>query len=176
MAWTDWLVEIPIIGDLFDASEAVGGLALFNYSDLRDAMEWTEVGNTGLDTRNYMLAEQSLAPVTWNEAGNEVVSGKWEDINGYISTDPEDFDIDHRVAFSQIVKQCPAIYDLPFEQQLEIFNDRDNLQILHDVENREKSNIAAVDYATRILDAVAREQFVADASNYWASLKDKFKV
>lgn len=175
MSWSDWLADIPIIGDLIDVSSIAEGLIISNYGDLRDAMEWSEVGNTGLDTRQYMLAEQSLVPVVWNEAGTEVVSGKWEDINGFTSTDPEDFDIDHRLAFSQIVNQHPSFYDLSFDEQLEIYNDRENLQILRDVENREKSNMPASEYASRILDSEERAQFVENAKAYWDSIRGRFR-
>jgi hypothetical protein len=176
VSWSEWLVELPIIGDFIDASEIAEVLIFSSYADLREAMFWTEVGDTGLNTREYMLAEQSLAPVVWNEAGTEVVSGKWEDINGFISTDPEDFDIDHRVSFSEVVKQNPAFYDLPLVEQLEIYNDRENLQILHDVENRTKSNMVASDYAQRIMNPEDRAQFILDARNYWDGLRGKFKV
>ncbi|MBL6783901.1 MAG: hypothetical protein ISQ24_02490 [PS1 clade bacterium] len=168
--------DLPIIGDFFDAAEIAESVIFSSYSELRDAMVWTEVGNTGLDTRDYMLAEQSLVPVVWNEAGTEVVSGKWEDINGFVSTDPEDFDIDHRVSFSEIVRQNPSFYDLSLAEQLEIYNDRENLQILHDVENREKSDMAAADYAQRILNPEGRAEFIADARNYWEGLTGRFRV
>lgn len=173
MAWSDWLSEVPFVGGAIDTielvSSALGVVASAsseNYSEIRDSMIWSEVGNTGLDTRNFLLAEQSLVPVTWDATGREVVAGKWEDINGFASTDPEDFDIDHRVSFHQVVMDHPNFAELSQDEQLAIYNDRENLQILHDAENMKKSNASPMEYAQRIRDPEARAQFLADAKDY----------
>lgn len=174
MSFSDWLSDVPVVGDLFEILALIQPAEV--YAELREAMFWTEVGNTGLDTRQYMLAEQSLVPVVWNEAGSEVVSGKWEDINGYVSTDPEDFDIDHRVSFSQIVKEHPDFYALSKDEKLAVYNDLSNLQILHDDENISKSNATPIDYAKSIADSEARDAFLEQARNYLETVRGRFRA
>jgi len=167
LSLSDWLSDIPIIGDVWEVSaEAFAALLADSYSELRENMSWVEVDSTGLDTRNHLLAETSLDPVQLNKSETEIISGKWEDITGFVSTDPQDFDIDHRVPFRKVVEMHTDFDKLEREEQLAIYNDRDNLQVLRDRENLIKSDMSHFDYAHRIKDPEVREKFLASAESY----------
>jgi len=62
----------------------------------RDNWEhWIDEDTDGQDTRQEVLIEESLIPVTFNDKG-KVISGKWFDLyTAQYFTDPSDLDIDH---------------------------------------------------------------------------------
>ena len=55
-----------------------------------------------------------------------------------MSFDAEDFDIDHRMPFSKIMESYPEIYKLLGDEQLAIYNDPNNLQVIYDDHNMKK--------------------------------------
>ncbi len=62
------------------------------YGDCRDA------DGDHLNTRNEVLATESLIPVTLDDQGRKVTSGLWFDpYTGLTFIDPGDIDIDHLV-------------------------------------------------------------------------------
>lgn len=201
MSLRDWLYEIPLIGGVIEAvdiwSEETGvaestpdmepdsseeaGVAESTpdvdqyYKDLREKMDWTIVENTDLDTRNYLLEQTSEKTVKWDDLKKEVSSGYWTDLHGFSSSDPADFDIDHRVPFSGIVKEYyPEFRNLPEEEQLAIFNDQDNLQVLRDDHNREKGTESLEEYAPKICSEKERNKFLTAGLEYQEKLKDFF--
>ncbi len=169
----DWLSEIPVIGEALELFSLIPSSD--TYSDLKDRMFWTEVEGSGLDTRSHLLAEKSIVPVQWDETGTKVISGQWQDINGFQSSDPGDFDIDHRVSFRQIAEELPDFYALPETEQLKIFNDLQNLQILHDKENILKSNSPPMEYASSIKNPAFKEEFISNAREYLSVLAQRYK-
>lgn len=202
MSFLDFLREFPFVDDIIDTIEAVEvcldgfcpeGIASdvvasesdnianevssvipFDYGAFRDQMYWTEVDDTGQSTREWLLEKSSLVPVEKDSSG-QILSGQWCDPHtGFISSDPEDFDIDHRMPFSKIMESYPEIYELPRDEQLAIYNDPDNLQILHDDHNMEKGAQSGEAHAMEITDEEFRERFLADYLSYKEVLRKRF--
>ena len=62
---------------------------------------WTDPDGDGCDTRREVLIRDSLTPVTVGD-GCEISGGTWFSIyDGFTSTDPGDFDIDHLVPLAE---------------------------------------------------------------------------
>lgn len=201
MGLWDFLRELPVIDDLVDFWEAgsillddsdAGKLAgetpppesgqlegelsssVLDYTAFREEMYWTEVGDTGQNTREWLLEQSSQVPVEKNFSG-KILSGQWVDPHtGFTSSDPADFDIDHRMPFSEIVESYPEIYDLPHEEQLAIYNDPDNLHVLHDDHNIEKGAQSGEVHAGYINDEEFKNRFLEDYRNYKEALERKF--
>ena len=160
-----------------DSSESGGDISstvLLDYNAFRDEMYWTEIGNTGQDTREWLLGKFSLVPVEKDSFG-KVLSGQWLDPHtGFTSSDPADFDIDHRMPFHEVMESYPEIYNLPREEQLAIYNDLDNLQVIHDDHNIGKGAQSGEVLASKITDKEFREQFLTDYQAYKKSLGQRF--
>ena len=181
MAIWDWLREMPIIDDVADALDVfaellpdveAGTVPVGDYAELREGMFWT-VGEDGLDTRERMLTDLSLEPVAYDEQG-KVLSGLWRDPHtGFESSDTSDFDIDHRVPFRVIADQFPQLYDLPRDGQLAIYNDPENLQVIHDVHNLEKRADTPAEHAWEFADADARGEFLRRCADYVGRLQER---
>ena len=61
-----------------------------------------------MTTRERLLAERSLEPVVRDESGR-TIPALWRDAHtGFESSDPSDFDIDHRVPFQRDRGPVPA--------------------------------------------------------------------
>lgn len=168
MSWQDWLSELPVVGDVVDVLELLGltTATTLDYESIRDAMYWTTDGATGLDTRNAMLASASICPVTFDDNG-DVVEGLWTDpVTGYTSTNPADFDVDHRVPFSHVAAKHPGFGDMSDGERLAVFNDKDNLEVLHDAHNTSKGDALPDEYASRIADEEERLRFLESARSY----------
>ena len=131
MTILNWLRELPIIDDVADTidifaeffpEEDASSIIVGDYAELRDNMFWT-VGEDGLDTRERMLTDFALEPVVSDERG-KILKGLWRDpLTGFESSDPSDFDIDHRIPFRVIADRFPDLYELPRDEQLAIYND-----------------------------------------------------
>ena len=201
MGLLDFLHELPVVDDLVDlweagtillsdsdAVELTGEAAppesgepdgelsssVLDYSAFRDEMYWTEVGDTGQNTREWLLERSSLSPVEKDSSG-EILSGKWIDSHtGFTSSDPADFDIDHRMPFHEVVESYPEIHDLSREEQLAIYNDLHNLQVIHDDHNMEKGAQSGEVHADYIKDEEFRERFLEDYRNYKEALERRF--
>lgn len=201
MGFCDVFRELPVIDDLVDFWEArtllssgsdiveLGGEAaptesggsdgelspsVLDYDAFRGEMYWTEVGDTGQNTREWLLEQSSLSPVEKDSSG-KILSGKWIDPHtGFTSSDPADFDIDHRMPFSEVVKSYPEIHDLSPEGQLAIYNDLDNLQVIHDDHNMEKGAQSGEEHAGYIRDEEFRGRFLEDYRNYKEALERRF--
>lgn len=179
MGLWDFIRELPVIDDLVDLCEAGG--ALLDYSEspaeyiaLRGEMYWTEVGDTGQSTREWLLEQYSQVSVKKDDSGR-ILSGKWIDPHtGFTSSKPEDFDIDHRMPFRNIMRSYPEIYDLPQEEQLAIYNDLDNLQLIHDDNNLKKGVQPGDVYADSINNEGVRSRFLEDYRKYKERLDRKF--
>ena len=181
MAIADWLREIPLVDDFVEFAELVAellpdaadGVAGGDYGELRDSMYWT-TGEEGMTTRERLLAEHSLEPVTC-DADGRIVSGFWTDPHtGFQSRDPSDFDIDHRVPFAEIVDQFPQVHDLSKSEQLAIYNDPDNLQVLHDEHNRAKGMASPREHAWEFANDAARGEFLRQCADYVLGLRKRF--
>lgn len=68
----------------------------------RDLFEhWIDEDGDGCDTRREVLIQESLTPVTIG-AGCEISGGTWVSLyDGFSSTNPSDFDIDHMVPLAE---------------------------------------------------------------------------
>lgn len=202
MSVWDFLRELPVIDDLVDAGEVLGiclgasdsgevpsevleqspenktadmsSVILPDYGEFRDGMYWTEVGDTGQDTREWLLEQSSSVPVEKDSSG-QVVSGLWTDPHtGFTSSDPDDFDIDHRMPFHEVMSCYPEIYNLPSDEQLAIYNDLNNLQVIHDDHNMDKGARPGHVHAKEISDEEFQKQFLADYHAYRGSLESRF--
>ncbi|MYE60591.1 MAG: hypothetical protein F4235_00550, partial [Candidatus Dadabacteria bacterium] len=128
MGLWDFLRELPVIDDLVDLWEAGSVLlddsdtgevadettppksgqldnglssSALDYTAFREEMYWTEVGDTGQSTRDWLLEQHSQVPVEKDSSG-KILSGNWVDPHtGFTSSDPADFDIDHRMPFNK---------------------------------------------------------------------------
>lgn len=64
--------------------------------------QWRDADEDCLNTRNEVLAEESLIPVILSLDGCEVSDGRWLDpYSGKIFTDPQELDIDHLVPLKE---------------------------------------------------------------------------
>jgi hypothetical protein len=62
---------------------------------------WIDADGDGCDTRREVLIQESLAPVTVG-AGCDISGGTWISLyDGFTSSDPSDFDIDHMVPLAE---------------------------------------------------------------------------
>ena len=182
MAIWEWLRELPVIDDVADAFDVFAeflpeagfvAVSVGDYSELRESMYWT-IGEDGVDTRQQLLIDSSLEPVSYGENGN-VASGFWRDPHtGFESNDPSDFDIDHRVPFREIAEQYPQVYGLPKDEQLVIYNDIENLQVVHDVHNLEKGDDLPARHALEFADVDARREFLRKCADYVGRLQERF--
>lgn len=182
MAIWEWLRELPIIDDMADAVEIFaeflpeagsGDVLVRDYAELRESMHWT-IGENGFDTRQHLLIDSSLEPVSFDQDGR-VTSGLWRDpLTGFESNDPSEFDIDHRVPFRAIADQFPQLYDLPREEQLAIYNDGENLQVIHDEHNLDKGADTPELYARALEDADTRQEFLKRCADYVGRLAERF--
>lgn len=68
----------------------------------RDLFEhWIDADGDGCDTRREVLIRESLTPVTVG-AGCDISGGNWVSLyDGFTSSDPSDFDIDHMVPLAE---------------------------------------------------------------------------
>lgn len=202
MSFWDFLREIPFVDDIVDAGEAIAiyfsgsssseisGEAILrvsgdldaavspevlpDYGSFRDSMYWTEVGDTGQTTREWLLEQSSSVPVEKDSSGR-IISGQWSDPHtGFMSFNPEDFDIDHRMPFHEVMSSYPEIYSLPHEEQLTIYNDLNNLQVIHDDHNIDKGAQSGDVHAEEIVDDKFRKQFLTDYHSYKESLGKRF--
>ena len=82
--------------------------------------------------------------------------------------------MDHRVPFAEIVDQFPQVYSLPKEEQLEIHSDPGNLQVTHDVHNREKGTATPAEHAWEFADAKARGELLGECGDYVLGLRKRF--
>lgn len=63
---------------------------------------WIDHDSDCVDTRDEVLARESLVPPTFSESGCDVVSGLWRDLyTGQLFEDPSDLDIDHMVPLAE---------------------------------------------------------------------------
>lgn len=63
---------------------------------------WLDRNGDCRDTRATVLARDSLIPVTWDEQGCRVVSGRWRDPwSGWETSDPSALDIDHMIPLAE---------------------------------------------------------------------------
>ena len=182
MAIWEWLRELPIIDDAADAFDILaeflpeagyGDVPVGDYAELRESMHWT-IGEDGVDTRQRLLIDSSLDPVSYDEDG-QVANGLWRDpLTGFESSNPSDFDIDHRVPFREIADQFPQLYELPREEQLAIYNDSENLQVIHDEHNLEKGDDTSEQHAQEFGDADAGREFLSKCADYLGRLTERF--
>ncbi len=182
MAIWEWLRELPIIDDVADAFDIFaeflpeadsGAVPVGDYAELRESMYWT-IGEDGIDTRQQLLIDFSLEPVSYDE-NRQVASGLWRDPHtGFESSDPSDFDIDHRVPFREIADQFPQLYELPKEEQLAIYNDAENLQVIHDEHNLKKGDDTPERHAQEFANADARGKFLRKCADYVGRLNERF--
>lgn len=181
MAFLDWIRELPFVDDVVDVAELLGetlsdgipiGEVSGAYEELREDMYWTE-GEDGIGTRDLVLAESSLEPVVQDDTGR-VKSGLWIDPHtGFESTDPADFHIDHRVPFKTVVGEFSGIYDLPREEQLAIYNDPNNLQVISAAHNLEKGAESPSEHASTFTDPEAGAHFLKQCNDYIDGLRTR---
>jgi hypothetical protein len=81
---SQFMVETPSVESAYDSTDYLPG--------------WSYVGGTCIDTRNAVLAIESLEIPTFDDDGCRVVAGLWQDpYTGEYFTDPGDLEIDHLV-------------------------------------------------------------------------------
>ena len=178
----EWLRDLPIVDDVADAfdifaefiPEAGSGAVLVgDYAELRQSMYWT-IGQGGFDTRQQLLIDFSLEPVSYGENG-QVAKGLWRDPHtGFESSNPSDFDVDHRVPFKETADQFPELYELPKDEQLAIYNDVENLQVVHDVHNLAKGDDAPAQHALELASLGSRREFLRKCADYVGGLQERF--
>ena len=178
----EWIREFPIVDDVADVFDIVaeyvpeadsGDVPVGDYAELRESMYWT-IGEDGVDTRQHLLIDSSLEPVSYDENGR-VANGLWRDpLTGFESTDPSDFNVDHRVPFRKIADWFPQLYELPREEQLAIYNDGENLQVVHEEHNLEKGDDTPEQHAQEFEDADVRREFLRKCAGYVERLTERF--
>lgn len=79
-----------------DKSENINaGITKYNRSDYK---LWVDANKNGLNTRQEVLAAESLIPVSFSKDKRMVVKGLWVDpYTDITNTDPKELDIDHLV-------------------------------------------------------------------------------
>ena len=179
MSLFDWLSDAPVVGDLIDLcalagveldAQAATAVTTLDYETVREAMHWTTEPGATMDTRDSLLQAASQVDVGLDEHG-KVVSGLWTDpVTGYTSTVASDFDIDHRIPFSHVAETMPGFSDMTVEEQRAVFNDPDNLQVLHDHHNAQKGDALPDQYVSTINDSDAQERFLKDVLQYAAKV------
>lgn len=179
MSLFDWLSDAPVVGDLIDLcalagveldAQAATAATTLDYETVREAMHWTTEPGATMDTRDSLLQAASQVDVGLDEHG-KVVSGLWTDpVTGYTSTVVSDFDIDHRIPFSHVAETMPGFSDMTVEEQRAVFNDPDNLQVLHDHHNAQKGDALPDQYVSTINDSDVQERFLKDVLQYAAKV------
>lgn len=62
---------------------------------------WIDADSDCQDTRQEVLIDESVIPVTFDERGCKVISGRWIcPYTGMVFTDPSQLDVDHMVALN----------------------------------------------------------------------------
>ncbi len=86
---------------------------------------WRDADNDGLNTRDEVLAMESLIPVTLDDQGRKVTSGLWFDpYTGLTFIDPGDIDIDHLVPLKEAHQSGAHAWDN--DKRRKYTNDLDN--------------------------------------------------
>lgn len=90
-----------------------------------DWKQWTDADHDCQDTRQEVLIEESVIPVTLDEKGCKVVTGRWIcPYTGRVITNPSDLDIDHMVPLNEAHKSGGWRWD---KSQKSLYaNDLDN--------------------------------------------------
>lgn len=84
--------------------------------------QWIDADKNCRDTRQEVLIAESLVPVTLDERGCRVLTGRWKcPYTGVESTDPRAFDIDHAVSLHEAHDSGGYLWDKARKQAF--FND-----------------------------------------------------
>ncbi|MGL4388212.1 MAG: YHYH domain-containing protein [Brevinema sp.] len=102
---------------------------------------WIDADGDGQDTRQEVLIEESLVPVTFDERG-KVLSGKWFDpFSGEYFTDPKELDVDHVVPLKNAYDSGGASWDRKKkEAYANYLDDPNHLMAVSAKENRSKGS------------------------------------
>ena len=102
---------------------------------------WIDADGDGENTRQEILALDSLIPVTRNEEGN-IVAGLWlSHYDGVIHYSPRTLDLDHIIALGHVHRIGGR--EMTPEQRVAIANDPLNLVLVTAGSNRQKSDHSA---------------------------------
>lgn len=150
-------------------------IAFTVYSQEYDRSEWgrwLDYDNDCQDTRQEVLIEESIIPVTLDESGCKVISGVWLCLlTGNVYTDPSLLDIDHVVPLKNA-----------HESGGNTFTKDDKYQYFNNLEN---SNHLMAVYrgANRSKGAKSPDQWMPEYQpfrctylNYWISVKRYYRL
>lgn len=103
---------------------------------------WIDEDGDCQSTRNEVLIEESLVPVSLDLSGCKVISGKWRDLySGKVFTSPRNLDIDHMIPLAEAHRSGAAAWS---SEQKKLFandlSDPDALIAVSASENRSKGD------------------------------------
>lgn len=132
---------------------------------------WIDEDKDGQDTRQEVLIEESLIPVTFNEKGR-VQSGKWYcAFTGKYFTNPSDLDVDHVVplkyAHDNGGYKWNAEKKMAFANELE---DKDHLIAVSKSANRQKGSKSPLEWLP------SNEEYICEYICIWISIKEKWSL
>ncbi len=139
--------------------------------DRNDWKHWIDEDGDGQDTRQEVLIEESLIPVTFNEKGR-VESGKWLDpYTGKYFTDPSDLDVDHVVplkyAHDTGGHKWSKEKKMAFANELD---DKNHLIAVSKSANRQKGSKSPLEWLP------SNEDYICEYINIWISIKEKWNL
>ncbi len=134
-----------------------------------DWKHWIDEDGDGQDTRQEVLIEESLIPVTFDQKGR-VKSGKWHDpYTGKYFTNPSDLDVDHVVplkyAHDSGGHKWSAEKKMAFANELD---DKNHLIAVSKSANRSKGSKSPLEWLP------TNEEFIPEYISIWISIKEKW--
>ena len=73
-----------------------------------------------------------------------------------------------------VAEEFPQLYGLPRDEQLAVYNDPGNLQVVHDVHNLEKGADTPAEHALRVANPDVRDEFLRKCADYMDGLRARF--
>lgn len=153
-----------------DFADAIAshGITAESYDQFRE-IGWSDADGNGLDTRQEMLIESSNIDASVGANGN--IHGEWTDpYTGETTTDSSKVELDHIIPVQQLVAEHPGILQLPMEEQIAIYNDPANLQVVHESTNTSKGATSFGEFISSVEDANLRQELLAKVLPFKAFL------
>lgn len=141
---TCWVVLLSVTGGCHNLPSAPSDIPLTSVSAYsRDEWQhWIDADGDCQDTRQEVLAEESLVPPTFDARNCRVLSGLWRDeYTGRHFTNPSDLEIDHRVPLANAHRNGGWIWDAARKRAYaNDLSDPDHLIAVSASANRSKSD------------------------------------